>query len=123
MPIDYDTVLKGDVLWVTALGETMSVDVLVEYVRAMTQDALDMGVKKVLVDNRRIIGAMDVLQSHDFAVDVEEQIELAKTIRWAVVTSPERMKALRFFETVARNRGLSILAFDTIEEAEDWLAV
>jgi hypothetical protein len=53
------------------------------------------------------------VQSQDFI--------LYKIFKVAVVSRPEQLDRNKFGETVARNRGVNVRVFTTVEDAEKWL--
>ena len=121
MAVDFTFQKQDGFARVTSRGRLETVDELVAYVRRVATTALERGVRAVLLDHRALPSSSEVMDTHRYAPDVAERIETAKPIRWAVVTAPERLPAVKHFETVAQNRGLMMLAFDAVEDAETWL--
>ncbi len=121
MMIEYDVVPGDAYVSVCGRGEMRSVKDIAGYAWSMINDVLKTDSRKVLLDDTGIIGEMNTIDGYDAAVSIANEFGRARTIRCAIVPSAERMQGLRFFETVARNRGLMVRVFATTEEAENWL--
>ena len=112
---------KSDYLHVTVVGENLPENVkdyLIETERACTE----YGFRKVLIEEN--------LQGPTFStLDIFEVILVSSKTRspWVqavafVDLNPEHdPEGMRFAETVARNRGINVRVFATVEEAEKWL--
>ncbi len=121
MAVTYDLEIMDGYGLVVAQGVIEGLDELGDYIRRMLDDVYQRGLERVLVDHRHLAGDFDISQKPEFALRIMELAASVRGSRWAVVTSPERRDFLYYFETVARNRGFMVLAFDTPEEAETWL--
>jgi hypothetical protein len=85
--------------------------------------------KKVLFDGRTIIGHPETLARFyygEFAarsVIEYEKRGVSRVTQFAYVLIEPVLDPTRFGETVARNRGMSMKAFDNLPEALQWLEI
>ena len=85
--------------------------------------------KKVLFDGRKVIGNPETLERFfysEFAarsvLDFEER-GVSRLTQFAYVLTEPVLDPKRFGETVARNRGMTLKAFDNVPEALRWLEI
>jgi hypothetical protein len=81
----------------------------------------DHGCRRILLDLTQAVIVSGTLSTYQTAADPEPEVahELRK-FQFAAVYR-EIGKDEQFFETVARNRGLVVRAFDSLEPAIEWL--
>lgn len=121
MALEYEIDEKDDFAIVTAKGEMGTLEQMLEYAAALTQDVIERGLRKVLVDNRNVNSLnLSFFDQYDFVTQASQTSE-PRTIKWAVVVGPERTQVLKDFETLVRNRGYTFLGFDSFSQAEEWL--
>jgi hypothetical protein len=94
------------------------VDALVEY-----------QAKKVLIDGRAITGQPETLARFYYGEFAAEEVAFLKKRGVSykpqfayVILEPVRDKN-RFGETIAKNRGMHVMVFDNLAEAEKWLQI
>jgi hypothetical protein len=83
---------------------------------------------KVLVDGTAVTGKPEVFQRFLYAefgamaVSDFKQDPGVRNPKFAYALKPPVLDPRRFGETVALNRGMNIKAFESVQEAMDWLA-
>lgn len=75
---------------------------------------------RVLIDAREQFHAMSTLAVYNEARELATKL-LGNKIRVAILASRDIDQPSRFFETVARNRGIDLRVFNALNEAVDWL--
>jgi hypothetical protein len=86
-------------------------------------------VTKVLADCRDMRGTMTVMERFEYATFVAQEIAKASDMgvsrctRFAYVSKPPFFDRKKFSETVAVNRGATVLTTDSMEEAVRWLEI
>ena len=127
MPTDYTIEIKEDrdIIIARASGEwELQTD------HKMNREIIEMidmsGSRKVLVDIRELHFNLPIVQIFERAQEIKEQRRTQKTTsdKVAIVYPPANEKIeedFKFFETVARNRGLPYRAFKDMEDALEWL--
>ena len=81
--------------------------------------AQEAGCKRVLCDERELLYALGTIDTYAYAKYIAEN---APGIgRVAIVTSEKQIPETRFWETVAKNRGLQVKIFADINAAKTWL--
>jgi len=120
MPIKYTMYDKGDFALVTARGD-LNLKHAMEYLQACIQDIINKNVRRVLIDNREVVGqSLCFYDSLELASCIEKESSL-RMIKLALVVPPSRMESARDLETIVRNRGFSFLGFESLEAATNWL--
>jgi hypothetical protein len=119
MSIKYSFKVQRDLLRVTASGKDDNLEEVQAYGMAIIEAALTSKCKKVLCDERSLeysLGIMDTFQCAKF------MSENAPTVgKAALVYDLKQINDIKFWETVAVNRGVTIKIFNNIKEAERWL--
>lgn len=84
----------------------------------------EMGVLHLLIDIREMTGGLDTIETFEVAGHgIPSQTNARRLIRSAILDHPENLERIRFFETVAINRGFVVKIFDDEEKAVRWLSV
>ncbi|HSL16510.1 MAG TPA: hypothetical protein VLB51_01225 [Methylomirabilota bacterium] len=77
---------------------------------------------KVLIDVRKMRGKLDTLETFDVAGHkIPQRPGMRLITKSAILDLPPNMDRIRFFETVAVNRGLNVRVFDDEAAAVEWL--
>lgn len=121
MPITYDLENKEDHVLITAHGDFTDVDEILDYTQAFVADLLQHSVPAAILDHRDLHGDLDAINNVRIVTEYADAIQSLKSIRLAVVTTEERIASVKFLETVAQNVGVIGLAFESMEEALEWL--
>lgn len=122
MSYDLTTERKGDVLWVTAEG-IRSRDTVLAIAEDILAASVEEGVKKVLVDVRKLAGRLSTAAAYDIPDQHFPKMRDRSVItRAAIVDLKEFERSYRFFEDVAVNRGFNLRIFPDPDEAMRWLA-
>jgi hypothetical protein len=79
----------------------------------------DRGCTRVLFDCRLMSGKVTVTDR--FEIGKHAASTIPRPVRIAVLGPVEEISRYRFFETVARNRGLMVTVFSDLDEAIQWL--
>ena len=93
----------------------------------LLDSVVDAGADRVLLDGRQVTGNPDVLDRYIYGEFVAQaaarlpKSEVPIPPKFAYVLSHPVLDPDRLGETVARNRGMSLRAFDNREEALEWL--
>jgi hypothetical protein len=121
--MDYELEIDRDAGFVTArLAGVRRPDSLIEAAAEITADCRDRGIFRVLIDVREMTGQLDTLETFDVAGrGIPNRTEARRLIRSAILDRTENIQRIRFFETVAVNRGLTVKVFDDETDAVRWL--
>lgn len=90
-------------------------------------DVIKYQAKKVLVDGRAVTGNLDVTQRYLYGKFVAEAVGaisergLAQAPRFAYVLEQPVLDPGRLGQNVAVKRGMNVMAFENLSEAERWL--
>ena len=106
--------IRADISGVLS-GESLSVDnwgPLIELCQ-------ERGVFRILMDVRELDVAIDTVRLYETGADLRRLRDAG--IRVAFLTTPEKISPDLFYETVARNRGVSARTFTNEETAANWL--
>jgi len=121
MPVKYSIENKGGFALVTACGEIASLKHALEYAESCIRDITRLGLRKVLIDDREVLGsAMSFFDSYELATFMERAANL-RQVKLALVVPPQRTRSVKDLETIIRNRGFSFLGFNSVVDARDWL--
>lgn len=115
MSIDFklrDQFLLAEIL------EDISIDNVNTLFLETLKEAKNSNIKKILIDIRNVKFLVNTLDRFNIGEFMAEKAKFKFKI--AVIAPLEQIKK-RFVETVARNRGLDILAFLEEKEAINWL--
>ena len=77
------------------------------------------GRKRLLVDTRQRTSELSTTGDYDFTKQLPSRFPPGT--RLAILFAPDKVQNLNFVQTVARNRGLSLMLFDDDVEAVGWL--
>ncbi len=119
MAIEYSFKPQGELMLVTASGHDDSLEDTIDYGMAVLKACLENQCTRVLCDERELeyrLGTVDTYQLAETAVQAAP-----KLVRIAIVIGPENLEDAAFYETVAKNRGLSVKVFQEMNEARKWL--
>ncbi|MCC7492060.1 MAG: hypothetical protein IT204_06945 [Fimbriimonadaceae bacterium] len=120
MAIRHRVEVAGDLLLVTASGYDESLAEVQAYGLAVIEAALAHGCRRVLCDERQLeyrLGTVDTYQAAAFLAEQAPALGRA-----ALVCAPECAPDAAFWETVAVNRGLQVRAFQSLTDAQAWIA-
>jgi hypothetical protein len=113
-----DIVKKEDYLQITFSGP-FSIDAAKRSVDDMVAACRKEHCAKVLFDCRPMTGDLTVLDR--FEVGQYGEGTIPQTVKIAMLGRNEQILPDRFFETVARNRGVNLLLFTEVDDALKWL--
>jgi len=120
MPIQYQIEIHNDLLRVKASGNDDDLEQVKEYGLAIIDAARTHDITKVLCDETGLHYELDTFDTFESAKYIAEHVPgMAKL---AIVCTREQMDDASFWETTAVNRGLQVRVFNTIRDAELWLA-
>lgn len=95
---------------------------LVEAAAAVAGHCVVTGSTQVLIDVRMMRGELNTLETYDVAGrSIPQQPGVRELGRAAILDHTRNLGRVRFFETVAINRGLTLKVFDDEELAVAWL--
>lgn len=113
-----EIVKKKDYIYVTVSGifsPKLSEDSIDEMVAAGKKE----NCKKVLLDIRPMTGEIGVLDR--FESGRYGALTIPRTFKIAVLGRADQISPDKFFQTVARNRGVNLKVFSEFEETLEWL--
>ncbi len=81
------------------------------------------GLHRVLLDERNLTYTVgNIFDLMGIGDKLLEDMLVFRFHRLACITKPEQFQTAKDFEAVARNRGMNYRAFESIDEAHDWLS-
>ena len=125
MSIQQETHFESGLLTVAARGE-FSLEEAQRAFLAVLEAVAHYKAETVLIDARKVKGKPEVVERFYYGeFGATETIRLFNEHRmcprFAFVLHPPLLDPQRFGETVAVNRGMIVKAFETLEEAFEWL--
>ena len=104
------------------LGGVRTPDTLLAAAAQATAFCDERNISRVLIDLRSMSGGLDTLETYDVAGrELPRQEAVRRVLKSAILDRPENIERIRFFETVAVNRGLNVRVFADEETAVEWL--
>lgn len=95
---------------------------LVAAAAAVASYCTERSINEVLIDVRQMRGELNTLETYDVAGrSIPDQPGIREIGRGAILDHPTNLDRIRFFETVAVNRGLTVKVFDDEDLAVAWL--
>lgn len=119
MAIEFNTRVEGGVLFVTTTGFDESLQQVQDYGMAIIAASQQAGVAHVLCNELGLeyrLSVTDTFRAAEFIA-----ANAPKVSKVAIVANPKYITDVRFWETVAVNRGLTVRAFQDVGSAEKWL--
>jgi hypothetical protein len=108
-----------DLIEVQSSGE-VSGQVLAQSLKEVGRIHRDRGAVAVVVDASEIVSMPSAGGIHQFVLSILD-LELSQKVQFAILIGDAVKAELRFLETVARNRGVLMRAFEKREDALLWL--
>lgn len=121
MPISMQMTFDDRCLRVVATGTADSVEDVVSYVEPQIAEAMSRGIRRVLLDERKVAFHLDYHDTIDLAEYFEGKGTRRSGFRVAALMSETTPDFHRGWETVSRNRSMSYKLFQDETEAEEWL--
>lgn len=121
--MDYELEIDQDAGFVTArLSGVRRPEALLQAAAEVTTSCRERGMFRLLIDVRTMTGKLDTLETFDVAGrGIPNRTEARRLVRSAILDRSENIERIRFFETVAVNRGLTVKVFDDEAQAIRWL--
>lgn len=95
---------------------------LLEAAAETTAYCMEKGIHHLFIDIRGMSGGLDTIETYEVAgQELPRQPNAKRLIRSVILDHAENIERIRFFETVAINRGLIVKVFDDKDAAERWL--
>ena len=108
-----------EIIEIRSYGEVCEQDLIAS--RERVADIIrERGIKKVLVDARKSTSLPSTYPLFLFGSSFAEK-DVLRTMRLAAVVGEMTRKDMTFIETVARNRGVEVRVFDSMDDALAWL--
>jgi len=121
MPISMQMIFDDKCLRVVATGYADSVEDVVSYVEPQIGQAMERGIRRVLLDERKVAFHLDYCDTIALANYFEGKGTRRNGFRVATLISDTTPDFHRAWETVSRNRSMSYKIFDDESEAMKWL--
>jgi len=97
-------------------------EALLEIAAATVRHCQEHAMSLVLLDLRPSSGGLDTIETYEMAGHSLPRHDGARQLaRLAILDRPENLERIRFFETVAVNRGLAVRSFGDEDDALRWL--
>jgi hypothetical protein len=119
MAIKYKFAVNGDVLTVVASGYDEGLAEVKAYAKAIIDTAVKNHCHKILCNEQNLAYQLSLTDTYDLAKTTA--FAAPKIAKTAILTRPEYEEIIRFWETVALNRGLNIQKFFEEKDALTWL--
>jgi hypothetical protein len=121
MDLELTMIEKGDYV-IAKLGGVRTPETVLAAASDAADYCRDHGFKRVLIDIREMRGGLDTLETFEVAGrNLPQQNGIRRLTRSVILDLPENVERIRFFETVAVNRGLIVKVFDDERLAVEWL--
>jgi len=114
--------IERDGFVAAVLSGVRTPETLVEIAARATAFCSEQNIPRLLIDVRGMIGRLDTLETFEVAGhELPRQEAVRRVLRSAILDRPENIERIRFFETVALNRGLNVRVFADEGLAVEWL--
>jgi len=123
MNMDYELdIIENDEYVTAKLTGVRRPSSLLEAAAETTAYCKEKGIHHLFIDIRGMSGELDTIETYEVAGQgIPSQPNTRRLIRSAILDLTENIERIRFFETVATNRGLIVKFFDDKEAAVRWL--
>ncbi len=122
MAVEYTIEIKNDFIWFRPEGATDQTEELLEYIDSILADCREQGTFRMLLDHRNFQFNCQYSGYYDLALQTIERMSPDRPLKVALLTQPERVEFLKFYETIGVGRGATIKVFDRMKMASVWLA-
>lgn len=119
MAIHFDYSIENNTLKVIPYGKDESLEDAMNYGFQILKLSIENQCTKVFCDERNLEYSISVLDTYQLAETASK--EARNLIKIAIVCDEKYLEDGNFYETVARNRGLNVLATPDYNQAKDWL--
>ena len=119
--------LYGNFIYIETSGEFSLDKALVNVKKAIAFFIEHKTIDKVITDCLHLTGSLSTVQRFEYAIFLVERMQeafvagVSRDIKFAYVMPEALVDLEHFSETVARNRGLHLKIFNTMEDALEWL--
>ncbi len=121
MEFQLELVEKNDFV-VAVLGGVRTPDTLMAAAAKTTAYCREHGYSHLLIDLRNMHGGLDTVETFEVAGHaIPTQTDARGLVCSAILDLTENIERIRFFETVAVNRGFNVKVFDDEDQAVQWL--
>lgn len=121
MDYQLELVEKNDFV-VAVLGGVRTPETLMAAAAKTTAYCREHGYSLLVIDLRKMSGELDTLETFEIAGhSIPTQTDARDLVRSAILDLTENIERIRFFETVAVNRGFNVKIFDDENKAFEWL--
>lgn len=121
MDYQLELVKKNDFV-VAVLGGVRTPETLMAAAAKTTAYCREHGYSRLVIDIRNMAGGLDTLETFEIAGHaIPKQTAARNLVRSVILDLTENIERIRFFETVAVNRGFNVKVFDDEERATEWL--
>ena len=119
MAINYKFELDKEVLKVKASGIDDDLEDVYNYSRDVLGIAIKNQCKKIFCDERDLQYTLSTIDTFHLAETASKEARALTKI--AIVCNPKFLEDGRFYETVAKNRGLRVFVTSNYQQALEWL--
>lgn len=121
--MDYKLEIVGADGFITAVLEGVRTpETLIAVAAKTTAYCAERRISRLLIDIRGMTGGLDTLETYEVAGhELPGHEGVRRILRSAILDLPENIERIRFFETVAINRGLNVRIFADEDQAVAWL--
>ncbi len=115
-------IVEKDGYVIAVLSGVRTPDTLIAAASETATFCKDRGYARILIDLRGMSGELDTLEAFEVAGhDIPNQEHVRELTRSVILDRAENIDRIRFFETVAINRGLNVKVFDDEDLGVKWL--
>jgi hypothetical protein len=119
MAITFEIEIQDEYLKVKASGTDDTYQEVLDYFNAVAEVAIKHDIKKIFCDERKVVRSLPVLDILRLGENASQHS--FRMARIAIVCDARFLQDGKFYETVASNRGLSMLVTADYDEAVRWL--
>lgn len=119
MAIKYKFEYEQDVLKVITEGKDENLDEVMDYAHAVLKEALIANKKKIFCDERHLEYTLSTIDTYELATKASDFAPKLKKI--AIVCMSDYLEKGKFYETVASNRGLTVMVPSDYNNAVEWI--
>ena len=119
MAIKFDHKIIDSRLNIVSSGVDDNLSQVQEYARAILGLAIENDISQICCDERQLEYRLTTLDTYELAEVASKEAKSLKKI--VIICNSNYLEDGKFFETVAKNRGLTIFVTSNFDQGQEWL--